>query len=225
LYRGWLGSHKNVDQARRILDLLQVKPGKRLADIACGLGYLADMAGERGLQTMGIDVSTIALQQARRENRHVGLFALSAAENLPWPAGSMDYVACLGSLEHFIDPAAAVQEMTRVLKSDGRAALLVPNSHHIRAIYNVYKHGEILDDLQDYERYATRGEWERLFVDCGLQVVSVHKHDMGMARIHKKGHEIFWYAYNTLFRLFGGRWIPLNLTYTFIFICEPFKEG
>lgn len=223
LYQGWMGGHKNIGQAKRILDLLQVQPGQRLLDIACGLGYLADMAGARGLQAIGIDISRVALEKAKSDCQHVGLLVLGDAERLPWPDRTFDYAVNLGSLEHFVDPAAAVREMRRVLKPGGRAAVLLPNSHHLRAIYNVYKYGEILPDLQDFERFATRVEWERLLADNGLRVLSVDKYDTGMSRAYKEGRQLFWYLYNIFFRLFG-KYIPLNLTYTFIFICEAMVE-
>ena len=224
LYQGWMKDHKNIGQAERILNLLGVKPGQRLLDVAGGMGYLADLAGARGLTAYGTDISAVALDIARRECRHAAGLVLSDAERLPWASASLDYAVNLGSLEHFVDPARAVREMARVLKPDGRAALLVPNSHHIRAIYNVYKYGEIISDLQDFERFATRVEWERLFAENGLRVCSVHKYDTGMARVYRPGRVVFWYLYNIFYRLFGWM-IPLNLTYTFIFICAPSPAG
>lgn len=223
LYQGWMGEHKNIGQAERILSLLDVQPGRRLLDVACGLGYLAEMAGARGLRAVGVDVSSVALRKANQETQQVMALILGNAERLPWLDGIFDYVVNLGSLEHFLDPAVGVREMVRVLAPDGRAALLLPNSHHIRAVYNVYRYGEILPDLQDFERFATRVEWERLLTENGLRVLSVHKYDTGMARVYKKDREVFWYLYNIFFRLFG-RWIPLNLTYTFIFICKPSRK-
>ena len=218
LYQGWMGGHKNLGQADRILNLLAVQPGQSLLDIACGLGYLADLAGARGIRAVGVDISNVALRQAQRDSKHAAGFFMGDAEHLPLPDRSLDYAVNLGSLEHFVDPAQAVRETARVLKLDGRAALLVPNSHHLRAIYNVYKYGEIISDLQDFERFGTRVEWERLLTQNGLRVCSVHKFDTGMARVYKPGREVFWYLYNAFYRLFGGL-IPLNLTYTFIFIC------
>ncbi len=220
LYQGWMGEHKNTGQAEYILNLLQVQPGGRLLDVACGLGYLAAMAADRNLKAMGIDISHFALQKAASAYSQVGMFLLGDAQRLPWPPHTFEYVVNLGSLEHFIDPAAAVREMTRVLKPEGKAALLLPNSHHIRAIYNVYRYGELLPDLQEFERFATRVEWEQLLTANGLRVCSVHKYDTGMSRVYKDRYKLFWYLYNIFFRLFG-RWIPLNLTYTFVFICEP----
>ena len=221
LFQGWMGSHKNLNQANRILDLLRVQAGCSFIDIGCGLGYMLDMAAQRGLSAVGIDISEVALQRAKADNQWSRMLTLSEAENTPFPPQSFDYAAILGSLEHFLNPDAAIKEVVRILKKEGKVAILVPNSHHIRAIYNVYKFGEILPEMQDFERFATRAEWERLFVNNGLQVLSVHKFDMGMARIHKKGRELFWYAYNILYKLFNNHWIPLNLTYTFIFICQP----
>jgi ubiquinone/menaquinone biosynthesis C-methylase UbiE len=223
LYEGWMGEHKNVKQARQILDLLDVQPGRRLLDIACGLGYLADMAAERGLDAVGIDLSTVALGKARNSCRDCCSLLLGDAEHLPFADEVFDYAVNLGSLEHFVNPAVAVREMRRVLKREGHAAVLLPNSHHIRAIYSVYKYGEIISDLQDYERFATRVEWERLLTENGLRVLSVYKHDTGMARAYREGQKVFWYLYNILFRLFG-RWIPTNLAYSFIFICKPSAE-
>lgn len=225
LYGEWMGEHVNREQAHRMLDYLRVQPGGRFLDIGCGTGYTVQAAAQRGLKASGVDISRVALEQAQARYPLADGFYLAAAEDLPWPDGFFDAVSILGSLEHFLDPGAAVAETARVLKPGGRAAILVPNSHHIRAIYNVLRYGEIISDLQDYERFATRMEWERLFAANGLRVEAVHKYDTGMARIYRPGREIFWFVYNALFRLFGNRWIPFNLTYTFIFICSPDSTG
>lgn len=221
LYEGWLGDHRNIGQAKLILDLLNVVPGSRLLDVACGLGYLAEMAADRGLDAVGIDVSRVALRRAKALAKKTDLLMAGDAERLPLLDSSFDYAVNLGSLEHFVDPGAAVREMVRILKPGGRAALLLPNSHHIRALYYVYRHGMILPDMQDYERFATRAEWENLLVANGLRIIATERYDTGMARIHKKGHQLFWYLYNVLFRLLGNKWIPFNFSYTFVFICEP----
>ncbi len=219
LYGEWMGQHVNDDQACRMLDYLGTRPGQRLLDIGCGTGHTVRAALDRGLDAVGVDISAVALSQAAIQYGLGNRVFLAAAEDLPWSDGTFDHISILGSLEHFLDPACSVREVARLLKPGGRAAILVPNSHHIRAIYNVFQYGEILSDLQDYERFATRKEWERLFTQNGLQVESVYKYDTGMARIYRPGRELFWFVYNALFRLFGNRWIPFNLTYTFIFIC------
>ncbi|MEX1018676.1 MAG: class I SAM-dependent methyltransferase, partial [Litorilinea sp.] len=187
LYRGWMGEHENTDQAQRMLDLLEVRAGQRLLDVGCGTGALLHVAAARGLDVLGVDLSPVALTHARARYELDTRLLLGSGEDLPCADAGFDYVVNLGSLEHFLDPALAVQEMARVLKPGGKAALLVPNSHHLRALYNVWKYGDIISDLQEYERFATRGEWERLLAANGLPVISAHKYDTGMARIYRPG--------------------------------------
>jgi len=217
-----MGQHRNLDQAARILDLLEVGPGMQLLDVACGLGYVLDMAEERGATALGLDLSHTALTLSRTESAARRL-TLGNGEQLPYPSAAFDAVVCLGSLEHFMHPERGAQEMARVLKPGGKAAILLPNSHHLRAIYNVWRFGEILPDLQDFEQFATRREWERLLAESGFRVLDVHKYDTGWSRAYRPGRTVAWTIYNVLFRLLGGWWIPQNLTYTFIFVCA--KEG
>lgn len=217
LYQEWLGQHRNIGEAKQMLDLLDVRSGL-LLDVACGLGYLLDMAEERGAITCGTDISQVALVKSKTERASRRL-VLSNGERLPWPDETFDYVTCLGSLEHFINPEAGAGEIARVLKPYGKAAIMLPNSHHLMAIYNVYKTGGILPELQDFERFATRVEWEAFLEKSGLHVLSVHKYNVGFARVFKKGREGFWYLYNSLFHLFGDVWIPLNLSFSLTYIC------
>ncbi len=221
LYHGWLGSHQNIEQAKKMLDMLDIQQGRKFIDIGCGMGYVLEMATKKGLWATGIDLSMVALAKAKDLSQNQAKVVLCAAEQSPFPAASFDYVFNLGSLEHFLNPGQAVSEARRLISPSGQAVFLVPNSHHIRAIYNVLKFGEILTDEQDFERFATRKEWERLFEANGFKILKVDGFDTGFARIHRTGREGFWYVYNILFKLFGRRWIPLNLSYTFIFLLEP----
>lgn len=224
LYQGWMGQHKNLGQAERILDLLEVGPGTSLLDVACGLGYVLDMAQARGARAVGLDLSSRALALGREESPGRRL-VLGNGERLPYASSCFDAVVCLGSLEHFIDPEAGAREMARVLKPGGRAAILLPNSHHLRAVYNVWRFGEILPDLQDFEQFATRREWEGMLARSGLRVRATFKYDTGWARIYRPGRTLAWTIYNALFRVLGDWWIPLNLTYTFIFVCSKEPDG
>jgi ubiquinone/menaquinone biosynthesis C-methylase UbiE len=217
LYQEWLGQHRNIGQAKQMISLLNVQSGKFL-DLACGLGYSLDIAEKHNAIAYGIDISREALRRSKSENPARNVIE-GNGERLPWPGNCFDYIICLGSLEHFIHPEEGVREIYRVLKPTGKAAIMLPNSHHLMAIYNVYKTGGILPELQDYERFATRAEWQAFLEKNGLKVVSVHKYNVGFARIFKKGREGFWYFYNILYRLFGDFWIPTNLSFSITFIC------
>ena len=186
--------------------------------MACGLGDLLDMAVERGSVPYGIDISSVALQKGKSEHPAYRVVE-GDGEYLPWASNTFDYITCVGSLEHFINPDTGAQEIARVLKPSGLAAINLPNSHHLQAIYNIYKTGSILPELQDFERFATRHEWQGLLEENGLRVKAVYKFNTGFSRIFKEGREPFWYFYNALFKLFGDRWIPTNLSFGLTFIC------
>lgn len=218
LYQEWLGQHKNIGQAKQLVELLNVKSGK-LLDVACGMGYLLDFAEARGASAYGLDISRVALQKSKAENKDRRVTE-GNGEALPWPDGTFDYVTCLGSLEHFMHHDIGAQEIARVLKPDGKAAIMLPNSHHVQAIYNVFKTGGILPELQDFERFATRVEWQAFLEENGLKVESVHKYNVGFSRFFKKGREGFFFVYNSLFRLFGDVWIPTNLSFALTFVCS-----
>ena len=217
LYKGWMGQHRNVGQAKQLLDLLDAQSGS-LLDVACGLGYLLDMAEERGVVAYGLDIAQVALNKSKSENVARRL-VLGNGERLPWPDETFDHVVCLGSLEHFINPEFGAREIARVMKPSAKAAIMLPNSHHLQAIYNVYQTGGILPELQDFERFATRVEWGAFLEKNGLRVLSVHKYNVGFARVFKEGRGCFWYIFNILFRLFGDAWIPLNFSFALTFVC------
>jgi ubiquinone/menaquinone biosynthesis C-methylase UbiE len=119
-----------------MLNLLKPSPCKKLPDVGCGKGIFLFLASKIGLQTYGIDISKVAVDIAQKmsptSDIRVGL-----GEELPWDDNFFDYVTCLGSLEHFLDPAKGIREMARVLKPDGRALILVPNSFFIGYIYGL----------------------------------------------------------------------------------------
>ena len=222
LYQEWMGQHRNIGVAQQMLDLMDVKSGK-LLDVACGLGYLLDFAKQRGAKAFGIDLVHLPLLKAYQENPERILIECNG-ELLPYADETFDYITCLGSLEHFINPDLGAHEIARTLKRDGKAAINLPNSHHIQAIYNVYKTGGILPDLQDFERFGTRIEWQDFLEKNGLKVLSVHKFNVGFSRKFKKGREVFWYLFNILYRLFGDRWIPTNLSFSLTYICSKAAE-
>lgn len=67
------------------------------------------------------------------------------AENLPFEAGSFDYVLCSAVLEHTKNPEKVLKEILRVLKDGGGLFLTVPHFH--------YLHGE----PHDYWRFTKYG--------------------------------------------------------------------
>ncbi len=69
------------------------------------------------------------------------MYGLGRRKSLPFDDESFDLVTCLGSLEHFPDPAASAKEMKRVLKPGGEALIFVPNLFFLGHIWFGLRHG------------------------------------------------------------------------------------
>jgi SAM-dependent methyltransferase len=112
-----------------LVDALDLEPGRRLLDLACGRGGLGlEVAARTGARLTGIDLSAEALRQATAlaaeafpgvEARfHTGDLVATGLED-----GCVDAVLCVDAVQFAADPASAYRELHRVLAPGGRVAL------------------------------------------------------------------------------------------------------
>lgn len=105
----------------------EIKPGERVVDIGSGAGMdsliAANMVSPDG-QVIGVDMTEEMLNKARRAAAEVELDTVSFrhgyGEEVPVPDGWADVVISNGVLNLMPDKDAALREMARVLKADGR---------------------------------------------------------------------------------------------------------
>jgi arsenite methyltransferase len=105
----------------------ELRPGERVVDVGCGAGIdsliAARKAGPDG-QVIGVDMTPSMLEKARQGAKEAGLrnveFREGYAEELPVEDGWADVVISNGVLNLMPDKAAALEEMSRVLKPNGR---------------------------------------------------------------------------------------------------------
>ena len=104
-------------------------PGARLLDVGCGLGGKTAWYAEAGAApVVGVDLELGNVRQsarfaaARGQAARVHL-AVADAMRLPFADGAFDVVTANDSMEHFADPAAALRELSRVLRPGGRLYL------------------------------------------------------------------------------------------------------
>jgi arsenite methyltransferase len=101
--------------------------GERVVDVGCGAGIdsliAAQKVGPDG-RVIGVDMTPSMLEKARDAARESGLanveFRQGYAEELPVDDGWADAVISNGVLNLMPDKAAALEEMSRVLKPGGR---------------------------------------------------------------------------------------------------------
>jgi SAM-dependent methyltransferase len=112
--------------------------GKRILEYGCGLGGQAFDLAERGATVTGIDISEVAVVQARkRAGSNPRLtFQRADAESLEFPAASFDLVCGSGILHH-LDLDKGLREVHRVLVPGGRGIFYEPLGHN--PLLNLYR--------------------------------------------------------------------------------------
>ncbi len=129
--------------------------GCRVADIACGTGYGAELIKLTGWaeQVWGVDISVEAIQYAESHHCPDGTnFVCAAAEDTGLEAESLDLVVSFETIEHVSDDGKLLEEFHRVLRPGGHLICSTPNDwpldsspHHLRT-YNRESFEDALTD-------------------------------------------------------------------------------
>jgi SAM-dependent methyltransferase len=105
----------------------ELGPGERVVDVGCGAGIDSLIAAKMvapGGHVIGVDMTPSMLEKASRAAEETGLanveFREGYGEALPVEDGWADVVISNGVLNLMPDKAAALEEISRVLKSNGR---------------------------------------------------------------------------------------------------------
>jgi SAM-dependent methyltransferase len=120
------------DYPSQVYELVSsVRPlaGARVVDLAAGTGIASRQLRERGAEVVATDPGVEMLTRLRARRRDVAAVA-ARAERLPFAAASFDLATCATGW-HWIETAAAVAELRRVLRPGGAVALWWAN--HLRA--------------------------------------------------------------------------------------------
>ncbi len=136
-------------------------------DVAGGDGYWAGAARRQGARALALDLDRGKLRRGAGLEPRVGLVAGDALA-LPVRTGSVDVVLSVCAIEHFDDGAAALGEMARVLRPEGRLLLsadVLSDSHEQPRERERHVARYHVKDTYDHERLR------RLMEGCGLELV------------------------------------------------------
>ncbi len=114
----------------KIADEAGIERGERVLDAACGTGVLAKevsaRVGPEG-SVVGLDINEGMLAVAERKSPGIE-WKFGAVESIPFEDETFDTVVSQFGLMFFVDKAAAIQEMFRVLKPGGTLVIAVWDS-------------------------------------------------------------------------------------------------
>lgn len=119
-----------VPEAQRLRELLQIRPGEALADLACGAGGPGLwMARESGASLIGIDPSAAGLAAARQRARDAGLagrarFQHGTFEHTNLADGAAGAVMSIDAFQYAPDKRSAFAEFARIMGAGARAGIV-----------------------------------------------------------------------------------------------------
>ncbi|MEO0956186.1 MAG: bifunctional 2-polyprenyl-6-hydroxyphenol methylase/3-demethylubiquinol 3-O-methyltransferase UbiG [Pseudomonadota bacterium] len=119
----WVRTLKNMVPGRlKYFDKFIEWPGKRVLDVGCAGGFMAEAIAKRGAIVSGIDPSAPAIAAGKDHAAKHDLqidYIVGIGEDLPYEDASFDAVVCVDVLEHVSDLSKAVSEISRVLRPGG----------------------------------------------------------------------------------------------------------
>ncbi len=152
--------------------------GKRVLDVGCGGGILAESMAARGAEVTGVDLGEKALKVAQMHSLESGVkvdYRLIAVEALAAEApSSYDVVTCMEMLEHVPDPAAVVSACARLVKPGGHVFFSTinrnPKAYLLAVIGAEYVLNMLPKGTHEYEKFIKPSELSAWLRHSGLSV-------------------------------------------------------
>jgi ubiquinone/menaquinone biosynthesis C-methylase UbiE len=184
-----------------LLEMLDIKPGEDVLDLACGPGALTARIRERtDGRVVGCDAAPGMIAEARARHGGAGIeFVESDAARLPFSA-EFDAIYCNSALQWFDDPAAVLTGCLDALRAGGRMAMQAPAKKEfcpnvIAAVGELQRHGDTRDVFAHFRSpwrfLENAGNYARLFADAGFTVAESHMESVVNRCSPQQAMEIF----------------------------------
>ncbi|MEH1872138.1 class I SAM-dependent methyltransferase [Nostoc sp.] len=159
----------------------QISPSDVVLDIACGTGEFERLILiEQPMQQMvGVDISDKMLLMAKQKccNYPNVSFYNAPASVLPFASNSFDVVISASSFHYFDEPDAALAEMKRVLKPDGKLVILDwCRDYLLCQICDIIL--KVFDPA--YKQCYSQAEFHQLLTSAGFNICRANKVRFGL---------------------------------------------
>jgi len=165
---GWIQSITNLQS-------------KRILDVGCGGGILAESLSKAGATVTGIDLSSKALKVAELHQHESGTsvryLTISAEDLAKEESQSYDVVTCMEMLEHVPDPSSVVQACAKLCKPGGHIFFSTLNRNPKSYLFAIIGAEYILQLLpkgtHQYEKFIKPSELAQFTRAAGLEVIEL----------------------------------------------------
>ena len=155
--------------------------GKKVLDVGCGGGILAESMAQSGADTYGIDLSEKALKVAQLHALEVGAqltYRSIAAEDLAQEQPEQyDVVTCMEMLEHVPDPASVVRACAKLCKPGGKLFFSTLNRSPKSYLFAIIGAEYILKLLpkgtHEYAKFIKPSELVAFTRQAGLEMIGI----------------------------------------------------
>lgn len=144
-----------IEHLARYRFCLPFVSGKTVLDAACGVGYGTECIAQFASRVVGVDIDGNASSAAKQASTRCNVdFARMDCRRTGFQAQSFDVVVAFEFLEHIHEQAQFIEEIIRILKSDGALIISTPS----REPYNLARR----EANQFHLRELSAEEFERL---------------------------------------------------------------
>lgn len=168
--------HRTGQDLQRLVELARPTGEEDALDIATGGGHTALAMAPHVASVVASDLTPKMLDAAREFITGQGMtnvtFELADAESLPFGDASFDIVTCRIAPHHFGDVQSFCNEVARVLRPDGRFALMdsvSPDDDELDAFINELEWRRDTTHVRSY----SIAEWQTFIEGAGLQIEQV----------------------------------------------------
>jgi len=152
--------------------------GKKVLDVGCGGGILAESMAVAGAQAKGIDLSEKALKVADLHSLESGVQVqyeyISAEDLAKKEAGQYDVVTCMEMLEHVPDPLSIIKSCATLVKPGGKVFFSTlnrnPKSYLFAIIGAEYLLRILPKGTHDYKKFIKPSELNEFIRKAGLEL-------------------------------------------------------
>jgi len=156
--------------------------GKKIIDVGCGGGILAESLALRGANVLGIDMGAAPLSVAELHALESGVDnikyqKITVEDIAEEQAETFDVVTCMEMLEHVPDPGSIINACAKLVKPDGHVFFSTinrnPKSFALAIVGAEYVMNMLAKGTHEYAKFIRPSELENWARDSGLHLENI----------------------------------------------------